>query len=268
MELLGVGKRYRTSGWIVRDVNLQVTPGELVVFEGANGSGKSSLLRMIAGISRISAGEILGRPPAIAYAPDHPPADDRMSARTLLTHLGRLRGLSRSEAGRTAKTLIEQFELVGDPGAALRTLSKGNAQKVCLAQAFLVPTELIVLDEPMASLDEAAIATLREMIDERRSAGAVCVMSDHPDQMSRRADATVYHVAETQVVRLTTSTFRVATFNPTDRAAVVAWLTLSGVSSVTPKEAAIEIRVSAEHSDRLIEIALKYGWTLTEMRTA
>jgi ABC-type Fe3+/spermidine/putrescine transport system ATPase subunit len=83
VEMLGVGKRY-SGDWVVRDVSLQLQPGELVVFEGASGSGKSSLLRMIAGISRVSGGDIDGRPKTTSYAPDHLPADERMSARTFL----------------------------------------------------------------------------------------------------------------------------------------------------------------------------------------
>jgi ABC-type uncharacterized transport system ATPase subunit len=268
VELLGVGKRYRTSGWIVRDVGLQIEPGELVVFEGANGSGKSSLLRMIAGVSRLTAGEISGRPTTIAYAPDQLPADERVSARTFLTHFGGLRGLRRSEASRTAEALIERFELVGDPNEALRTLSKGNLQKVCLAQAFLVPCDLLVLDEPASSLDEAAVATLHQLIEERRNAGAVCVMSDHPDQGGRPDRATIYKVADSKVVRQTIGAVRVATFRPTGAGTEIAWHSLPGVGVVTSKDAdAVEVCVSAECSNQLIETAIRSGWTLTEMRT-
>lgn len=266
MEVLGVGKRYRSGEWVVRDVSLQLQPRDLVVFEGANGSGKSSLLRMMAGISRVTVGDISGRPATISYAPDNLPADERMSARTLLSHVGRLRGMSRREVQRAADALIDRFALVGDPRAAMRTLSKGNVQKVCLAQAFLVPTDLVVLDEPASSLDEAAEATLSALIAERRNEGAICVLSGHPERGSRHEDATVYDVADGQVVRRVLRAFRVATFSPTANAVEVAWLSQPGVEAVTPKQAgAVEVRVSFGHSDRLIETALKAAWTVEDV---
>jgi ABC-2 type transport system ATP-binding protein len=63
--MLGVGKRFRSSEWVVPRVGLQTQPGELVVLHGANGSGKSSLLRMMTGISRVIVGDISGRPATI-----------------------------------------------------------------------------------------------------------------------------------------------------------------------------------------------------------
>jgi ABC-type multidrug transport system ATPase subunit len=267
--MLGIGKRY-SGDWVLRDVSLQLQPGELVVFEGANGSGKSSLLRMIAGLTRASAGVIEGRPATASYAPDRLPPDERMSARTLLRHLGRVRGMGRVEARRAADTLVERFELVGDPGAAMRTLSMGNVQKVCLAQAFLMPTELLVLDEPTSSLDEAATSTLSALIEERRSDGATCVISDHPDRRSRHDGAIVFEVAAGSVIRRGSAVepTRIATLRRDPNATDIAWQSLPGVRNVIEDGTGeVEIEMASDHSNRVVDVAIRSGWTLTEMRT-
>lgn len=152
----------------------------------------------------------------------------------------------------------------------MRTLSMGNVQKICLAQAFLVPTELLVLDEPTSSLDEAAAATLSALIEECRSNGAVCVISDHPDRGSRHDGATVFEVADGSVVRRGSAVepTRIATLRRDPAATDVAWQSLRGVRNVIERGTGeVEIEMASDHSNRVVDVAIRSGWTLTEMRT-
>ena len=161
VELRGVAKWYRRSRPILRDVHLAIRPGEVVAVLGGNGAGKSTLLRIAAGLSRPSAGRVTGGPRPIGYVPDRFAAHQHMSALGYLTHLGRIRGLGRGTAQRRAGQLLERLALVGGGRSALRTLSKGNTQKVALAQALLVPPRLLVLDEPWAGATSPAVYTCR-----------------------------------------------------------------------------------------------------------
>ena len=69
MELRGVSKRYRVRGpWVLRDIDADLAPGQLIRVTGPNGCGKSTLLRLISGASRPSRGRIRARPPA-GYVP-------------------------------------------------------------------------------------------------------------------------------------------------------------------------------------------------------
>jgi ABC-type Mn2+/Zn2+ transport system ATPase subunit len=265
VELLDVGKRYRGEDWVVRDVNLSIAPGELVVLRGSNGSGKSSLLRMIAGVARLSSGSITGRSPVVAYAPDAFPPVERMSAVSFLRHVGRMRGLGSRAALTRASDLVDRMGVVGDPHASLRTLSKGNRQKICLAQAFIGPTGLLALDEPTSGLDEEAVAMLLELVRDQLAAGAMCVVADHEEQQIDQR-ATTYVIADARLRPHDPSparVVRVATLLAGAEARPVEWRTLDGVDAVvTLRDGGVDVRVSAEHSDRLLGTALASGWTV------
>lgn len=124
-ELLleGVGRRYGLGGapWVLRGVDLTPTPGTLTRIEGANGNGKSTLLRLLAGI-----------------------------------HLGSVHGLSRGEAARAAVEWLERLGAAEYARTPMSELSKGSSQKAAVAQALLAEPELLVLDEACTGLDTAA----------------------------------------------------------------------------------------------------------------
>lgn len=192
VELRGVAKWYRRSRPVLRDVRLAVRPGDVAAVVGGNGAGKSTLLRIAAGVTRPSAGHVAGRPRPIGYVPDRFAAHQHMSARGYLTHLGRIRGLDRRVSRRRADLLLERLALVGGGNSALRMLSKGNTQKVAIAQALLVPPRLLVLDEPWAGLDTAAQRILGDLIAEVAADGGAVLFTEHRAELVD-AHATVVH---------------------------------------------------------------------------
>ncbi len=151
---------------------------------GANGSGKSTLLRLLAGLSRPTRGIASGQPEVIGYVPDRFPTNERLSAMEYLTHLGRIRDLRTRVAAARADQLLDRLALVGGKHSPLRTLSKGNVQKVALAQALLVAPQLLVLDEPWSGLDASAHRTLAAIIAEVAGCGGVVVFTDHHETIS------------------------------------------------------------------------------------
>jgi ABC-2 type transport system ATP-binding protein len=160
---------------VLREVDLELASGTVTEVVGGNGSGKSTLLRIVAGLTRPTGGAVRARPAAVAYAPERLPTGLRMSALEYVGHMARLRGL---DAGAYA-TLLDRLALAPGAGVPIRTLSKGNSQKVALAQALAPPAELVLLDEPASGLDAAARATLCELVAERRAAGAAVLVTTH-----------------------------------------------------------------------------------------
>jgi ABC-2 type transport system ATP-binding protein len=177
VRLEHVGKRFGRH-WALEDVDLELQPESLTVVRGANGSGKSTLLRIAAGVSTPSRGRVLHRPRQVALVPDRfvPP---RLTARAYLDHLGRLRGLDATRRRRRIGELVDFLGLAPGPDAPLRTLSRGNAKKVAVAQAFLAPAGLVVLDEPHAALDEQAHAALDVLVATARAFGSAVLVADH-----------------------------------------------------------------------------------------
>lgn len=178
--LSAVSKRYRRSGpWALDQVDLVLAPGTTTVVVGSNGSGKSTLVRIATGITLPTKGQVTGRPGAIGYAPERLPRDLRMTARVYLAHMARIRGLPEAPARRLADELLARFDLQPGPNVAIRTLSKGNNQKVALIQAFLAPIGLLALDEPTSGLDEQARAGLWDLVERRRARGSAVLVTSH-----------------------------------------------------------------------------------------
>ncbi|WP_407563619.1 ATP-binding cassette domain-containing protein [Streptomyces sp. 184] len=180
MRLDGVGRRYGRRGpWVLRGVDLRVPAGALVRVEGANGGGKSTLLRLLAGIDLPSAGRVTGRPARTAYVPERFPAALPLTALGYLTHLGRVQGLRGPEARRRAGEWLARFGAGESARTPLDELSKGGSQKVAVAQALLAEPELLVLDEAWTGLDAEARAELDTAVGERLAAGGAVVFVDH-----------------------------------------------------------------------------------------
>ncbi|WP_330287126.1 ABC transporter ATP-binding protein [Streptomyces sp. NBC_00576] len=203
LRLDGVGRRYGIRGpWVLRGVDLTLTPGTLTRIEGANGTGKSTLLRVLAGIDAPTEGTRTGRP-RTAYVPERFPTVLPFTAHGYLTHLGAVHGLSRTAAARAADEWLERFGAAAYARTPMAQLSKGSSQKVAVAQALLADPELLVLDEAWTGLDTAARGELERVVAERTASGASVVFVDHdPGRLAGAPDAT-YIVTEGSLNRRT-----------------------------------------------------------------
>ncbi|MER6014564.1 ABC transporter ATP-binding protein [Streptomyces bluensis] len=196
LRLEGVGRRYGRRGrWVLSGVDLEVAPGALIRIEGANGTGKSTLLRLLAGLDAPTVGRIVGRP-RTAYVPERFPAALPFAAADYLMHLGAVHGLSRPAAADAADEWLERFGAAEHARTPMSELSKGSSQKVAVAQALLAAPELLVLDEAWTGLDDPARGELERAVVERTAAGGAVVFVDHdPRRLAGRPDAT-YAVVE------------------------------------------------------------------------
>jgi ABC-type Mn2+/Zn2+ transport system ATPase subunit len=191
LRLEGVGRRYGVRGpWVLRGIDLTLASGTLTRVEGANGTGKSTLLRLLARIEAPTEGRITGRP-RTAYVPERFPAALPFTASGYLTHLGAVQGLSRTAAAGAAAEWLERLGAAAYARTPMAELSKGSSQKVAVAQALLAEPDLLVLDEAWTGLDTAARAELERAVAERTAAGGAVVFVDHdPRRLAGAPDAT------------------------------------------------------------------------------
>ena len=254
VSLREVRKRYGRGPWVLDGIDLDLPAGALGVLLGANGSGKSTLLRIAAGASVPTSGSVAGRPAAVGYVPERWAGPARMTAAGYLRHMARLRGAAPSRVD----DLVDRLGPRPGPDVPLGTLSKGNRQKVALAQAFLAPAGLLVLDEPYGGLDEPAAAELTALMTESRSAGATVLVSAHG--LDRYAGAGV--VREIAAGRLREPVggrgMRLA-FAPRDGADAAA---VAAVAAVEWDERAGWLRVRTDDADAVLRRALDAGWSL------
>ena len=186
IETKGLSKRYGRRGPLALDgLDLRVESGEVFGFLGPNGAGKTTTIRLLLDLLRPTAGsaKVLGLDAKadsqaihrrIGYLPGELPFAGRQSVDTLLTHLGHLRG---GVPAARIRTLAERFSL--DLAKPVRTLSKGNKQKVALVQAFMHEPELLILDEPSSGLDPLLQQEFLALVQEVQNRGRTVFMSSH-----------------------------------------------------------------------------------------
>jgi ABC-2 type transport system ATP-binding protein len=265
LELSGVGKRYRRGRWVLSDVDMTVPGGASVAVVGANGSGKSTLLRMLAGVTRPSTGRISGVRAPIGYVPDRFPATDAMGSLAYLTHVGRIRGLGTASARRRGRLLLDRLDLAGGVRTPIRALSKGNAQKVALAQALMVPPRLLILDEPWSGLDAAAHGVLAQILGEVVAAGGAVVLTDHRESIARPHVTATYLLEDGRVSLGRPVAVAHVVLTGSRTAHPVAWSRRPGVTGATATPDGVRIEVRPDRCDDLLLVALRAGWSVTRV---
>lgn len=187
---------------MLRDVTLDLPRGGLVRIEGANGTGKSTLLRLLAGVDRPTVGRISGRPAAsTAYVPERFPAALPFSALRYLTHLGAVRGLPRERARERALHWLDLFGITGYARTPLDELSKGTCQKVAVVQALLADPALLVLDEAWTGLDHDSRTLLDTTLRARAATGSTVLFVDHDPRRLADTPMTVLRVTPEGVTK-------------------------------------------------------------------
>jgi ABC-type multidrug transport system ATPase subunit len=200
MRLDEVWFRYgRNAEWTLRCVSATVDPGDTIVVLGRNGAGKSTLLQLATGVLRPVRGAVRDRPRVTGWVPERFPADQPFTAEQYLTHAAAVRGLRGAAATRCIHGWAERLGLTEHLGTRLAALSKGTAQKVGLAQALLVPPELLVLDEPWEGLDAMARTMIPAIVSEVTAAGAAVLISDHRGEVAGLRGATFWTVRDAGV---------------------------------------------------------------------
>ena len=184
---------------ILRGVNLHAAAGEVVALMGLSGSGKTTILRVIAGLEPRDAGEVraakVGMVFQFHYLFEHLSAIDNVTLAPTQVH-----GVPMSEARSRAQLLLDQLGVGHRASALPRELSGGEAQRVAIARALAVDPPLLLLDEPTASLDPARRNDLGDALVQLAHAGRALVMTSHDDEFVRDFATRVVVLANGEVV--------------------------------------------------------------------
>ena len=168
----GVAKSYRSLE-VLRPIELDVRPGEIVTLLGPSGCGKTTLLRIVGGLERASAGsvEVAGTSPDVARASKRigvvPQSPALLPWRTVEANARLLLDLNRRAnhgGGPDPVALLHEVGLGDFLDAYPRHLSGGMQQRVALVRAFALGAPLLLLDEPFAALDEITRADMRHLL--------------------------------------------------------------------------------------------------------
>ncbi|WP_164479237.1 ATP-binding cassette domain-containing protein [Nakamurella antarctica] len=260
MRLQRVVKRYGRAAPVLAGVDLEVPAGVLLQVVGGNGAGKSTLLQILAGVSGVSSGEVLGRPRICGYVPQSGGVHRGLSPHSYLSQLGRIRGLTARAARGRAEVLLDRLDVGTGRDAELATASGGTQRKAVIAQAFLVPAELLVLDEPFDGLDAVSAAVLTRMLLQAAADGAAVVLTDHRGQLP---GAVVHELVGGRLTVGATGMVTVLLVHGSGMpAAEPVWGELPGVLTVTVTADQVRLLVSAAACDEVLSTALSRGWSI------
>ncbi len=199
------GVAIRRGGRLILDgLRFSATRGELVALMGESGTGKTSVLRAIAGLDPIASGEI--HVAGVRLGPGRTPRGPRARAlhrsvgivfqfhhlfahRTAVENVWlapvHVLGQARAEAERHARELLDALGVGGRAGAHPHELSGGEAQRVAIARALAVEPPVLLMDEPTASLDAARRSDLAATLRRLAADGRTIVLATHDGEFAR-----------------------------------------------------------------------------------
>lgn len=191
----GLFHRHGTFRLEVED--LKVYPGEILAVLGPSGSGKTTLLRLLAGLFQPERGRVEGG--RTAYLPQAPPLLRRSVLENAAFGL-RLQGVAKREAWERARRLLARVGLAEKAHQPAHLLSGGEAVRLALARTLLVEPEILLLDEPTASLDPANVAQVEALLAEAAVEGRAVILATHDLFQAKRLAKRVVFLYLGQVV--------------------------------------------------------------------
>ena len=184
IRIRGLTKRFGGLD-VLCGIDLDLQPGQVTAIVGPNGTGKTTLIKTVLGLTRPDSGKVLFDGEAIGddasyrerigYMPQIARFPENLTAADLVAMLVDLRGGTCT----LDRELIERFRLDGEMKKPLRTLSGGTRQKVNAVMAFLFDPDLLILDEPTSGLDPVSSGILKDKILAARNAGKTFILTSH-----------------------------------------------------------------------------------------
>lgn len=178
--------------WGAVAVDLELHRGRITGFLGRNGAGKSTTMKLLAGVIVPSRGSVSVRVDGVdlaastsqaraqvGWAPEEPAVHPALTVREQLRFAAELRGVRGLAAKNAVNAVMLALDLVAVADATCGTLSKGTRQRVGVAMALLGTPQILLLDEPTAGLDPAQVEALRALLLEKKRAGAAILLSSH-----------------------------------------------------------------------------------------
>lgn len=284
IEVTGLTKRYNDIT-VVDNVSFAVARGEVLGFLGPNGAGKTTTMRMLTGYLPPSSGSVtiagfdmqtqsLQARRHIGYLPEGVPLYPEMTVAGYLDHMARLRHMTqRAAAVERAMELVHIADRADD---RIAKLSKGQRQRVGLAQALLHDPDVLILDEPTVGLDPRQIIEVRELIRELGATRTVILSTHILPEVSMLCNRVVI-IKKGRVVAEDTPTALTSRLQgaeriemrvhqqPTDTTAIQQ---LHGVISVSVEADGlfhIETEPGSELRPQLASLVVNHGWGLLEL---
>jgi ABC-type transport system involved in cytochrome c biogenesis ATPase subunit len=257
----GLGVR-RKRRWVFRDLAIGLQAGEVVRLSGPPGSGKSSLLRILAGCAAPTSGIVRHRPPIISYVPARFTAPPLESTELFLRRLARLRGFSESEGFRRTNELIDKFSLRNVVDAPAAELIEDELHKLAFAQTLLERPSLLILDEAWSGTGTAALRVTAAEMKKLAEHGCVVLFTDRDWKL--RGLELDQHLSLAGGILHSISHERAPNERPTMRIEVQGqgqpFERATGIIDYRLHPQGITVVSDYDHTNDVLRVALQSGW--------
>lgn len=199
IELKNIVKKYEINKnntiTALKDINLSIKEGELVVLKGASGSGKSTILSLIAALSKPTSGEVIVDEKRVSKLPDNFASDFRrdnigfiFQKYNLINTLSVKENvilplvplnLGAEDVSKRLQQVLEMFHIPHKEEFIVKNLSGGEQQRVAIARANINDPKIILADEPTANLDEKLSLSFIEILKELKARGKTIIVATH-----------------------------------------------------------------------------------------
>lgn len=210
LELKGITKKYNIFP-AVNNVSFTVRPGEILGYLGPNRAGKTTTIKMLAGLLKPTSGDILYKgknlkknlqeyKKRIGYVPEEPEIYPHLSAYDYLLMVGRLRLLREKELKRKIEKFIRLFGLSLDMHSPISSYSKGMVQKVLISSALLHNPDILLLDEPLSGLDVETSLVINDLVKKLKDEGKIIFYCSHILEVVEKLCSRVVIINKGQIV--------------------------------------------------------------------
>lgn len=203
LKLQNVNKKFKNK-LILENLSLSISMNQVTAIVGKNGSGKSTLLKMIGGLIKPDTGQILfpnEQLIRIGYVPETTPGLIPFTLSEYLTHMGKIRGLSKEWLEKRIDTLLEIFDMQNERDIRMIHFSKGMKQKSTIMQAMLEETDLLIMDEPLSGLDQKAQADLERLLMSLKERNMSIILTCHETKLLEKVVDHILVIQERQVIQ-------------------------------------------------------------------
>lgn len=175
---------------VLKGINLEITPGQIIGYIGPNGAGKSTTVKILCGLISEFSGEIeifgkdlrkqtLEIKKQVGYIPENAVLYESLTPMEFMEFIGEMRSLNPEQTHKKAEALMSIFEMKPNINQRISTFSKGMRQKVLICSSLLHNPDLIFMDEPLSGLDANSVIMVKEMLIHLAHDGKTIFYSSH-----------------------------------------------------------------------------------------
>ncbi|OCB00565.1 ATP-binding cassette domain-containing protein [Clostridium beijerinckii] len=252
---------------IFDDISLDIMKGDSIALTGHNGMGKSTLIKILCGLTSITSGEVIrDKNLKFNYIPENfSPLN--IKAGEYIKLIGEVEGISKDDFLKKTNYLYKEFNLENMINISMKNLSKGTLQKVSVVQALLSKPDILLLDEPLSGQDSDSQKTFIRMVRELINDGVTVIMSCHElfliDQLSSRIlqvkDSKILEIKRTDI---SSEKYASMTFYRKEADKSFVTSNIKGIYDYHENEDYIEFKTKVSESNRVLAEMINSGYTL------